>query len=369
MEDSKREEELRIKELELQKKELELRNRELELDLYKSKQFINKKMRNLGKLAKVFIPLTVAILAVTIMAIFYGIIGGHSPSSVPQPSPALNVSASSTGTITFTPLSNSLLSQINNYPASDLIYVAKGLLNGSINIPIDSNTQDGLFSLASSGINVPAVTTNGKIDFYFAGQDACQFCGRARWAIDLALSQFGSFSSLYTGYTFGDANYPTLFWSSNIHGKSNIPYPYQNYTFGNSYSSKSINFISVDLYPETGSGFYSPVVSYMESAYSPITPLFLNASKYDNVSLSGGQFGTPLELFGNYIVNGAFTDVPIPYNSFSSIISSFYSLNSEFAIATVSSADMYIADFCHVNSSAGAICSEYNWSSFYSRFG
>ncbi len=366
--DEPNKEDLKLRELELEKRELELKNKELELrnkelESHSSPSSIPHK--NVYHL-KILIPIFAVIL---VIAVIISISFLHGPANPSLNNAVSNISASSSGVITFSPLSSSLLSKINNYPANDLISVAEGMLNGSLNLPIDSSTSYGVFTLALSGVPVPTVESNGKIDFYFAGQSACQFCGRDRWAIDLALSQFGKFNSLYTGYTYGDANYPTLFWSNNIANFSSIPSPYSDYQIGNSYSSNSINFTNVDLYPYDGSGFYGPSVSYMETAVPAMSTLFSYASKYDNSTVSNGGFGTPLELFGNYLVNGAFTDVPVPYESFSDIISSFYSLNSQFALATVAGADMYIADFCHINESAGAICSDYNWTAFYNKFG
>ena len=354
-------EDLRLRELEIEKRELELKNKELQLQLNSS---------NLHHKNPYPIKFMLPLIAVIIVAgVLVSVLFLHSSPSTLNVPVASNISASSSGVITFSPLSGTLLSQINNYPAKDLISVAEGLLNGSLNIPIDSSTVAGIFSLKLSGVQVPAIESNGKIDFYFAGQSACQFCGRDRWAINLALSQFGKFGSLYTGYTYGDANYPTLFWSNNITNLSSIPSHYSDYQSDNSYSSNSINFTNVDLYPYDGSGFYGPSVSYMEAAAPTMSTLFSYASKYDNSTVSSGGFGTPLELFGNYLVNGAFTDVPVPYESFSNIISSFYSLNSQFALATVAGSDMYIADFCHINQTAGPICSEYNWTAFYNKFG
>ncbi|MGC8579897.1 MAG: DUF929 family protein [bacterium] len=277
----------------------------------------------------------------------------------------------STPSISLTPLPSNLLQEINNFPSSDLISFAKELLNGSINIPIDSNTQYGLFPVKTHGVTLnSSLITNGKVDFYFAGQSACQFCARDKWAIALALSQFGKFSSLSTGYTYGDGNYPTLFFSNSIENLTNLPNPYQKYDIGNSYSSPYIHFVSVSLYPYSGSGFYGPAVNYMEEAYPNITGLFNITLRYDPQVVAQGTFGTPLTAFGNYLLNGAMTDVPIPYENFSSIISGFYSDNSEFAEATLAGADMYIADFCHFNNTLNAtICKNYNWTDFYNKYG
>jgi len=280
------------------------------------------------------------------------------------------VQPSPTPSISLTPLSSNLVQKINGFPASDLISFAKGMLNGSINIPIDSSTQYGLFPVKTYGValNSPLIS-NGKIDFYFAGQDACQFCARDKWAIALALSQFGKFGALSTGYTYGDGNYPSLYFSSSITNFTNFPSTYQKYSIGNSYSSPYINLISASLYPASGSGFYPPSVNYLEEAYPNMTELFNITSKYDPQAISQDQFGTPLTAFGNYILNGAMTDVPIPNESFSGIISSFYSDNSEFAEATLADADMYIADFCHLNVTNATICKDYNWTEFYNKYG
>jgi hypothetical protein len=366
------EEELKKKELELLNKEIELRKKEIGL----SSEAKSKEKKDIESLYKVITVLSIFIVIVVIVFGFdlIQLSSLHTfYSNTTIPAHANSTSApSTTPIINFTQLPAPELKQINDYPASDLIMVAKELLNGSINqtLPIASQTAYGLFPLSLSGkVMNNSLISNGKIDFYFGGQDACQFCGRDRWAIDIALTQFGSFKSLYSGYTYGDANYPTLFWTGNIQSFNNLQTQFSKYTLGNSYVSSKINFISADLYPLDGHGFYGPSVTSMESAYPQITPLFTNASKYDSVSVSSGSFGTPLEAVGNYVVNGAFTDVPIPYSSFQSIINSFYSMNTQFSLATIAGADMYIADFCHINNSIAPICSKYNWTAFYNAYG
>ncbi len=334
-------------------------------------QFDLENLRYRHKRNELFIIAGIIFVSITLIFLFFG----RQPiSSVVYPQ--RNATASGTGApqastpaISLTPLPSNLLEEINNFPSSNLITFAKEMLNGSINIPIGSSTQYGLFPVKASGVALnSSLISNGKIDFYFAGQDACQFCARDKWAIALALSQFGKFGSLATGYTYGDGNYPTLFFSSSIENFTSLPSPYQKYSIGNSYSSPYIRLVSASLYPYSGSGFYGPAMNYMEEAFPNITGLFNVTLKYDPQAVSQGTFGTPLVAFGNYVLNGALTDVPIPYESFGSIISSFYSGNSEFAEETLAGADMYIADFCHLNVNA-TICKDYNWTEFYNKYG
>ncbi len=329
-------------------------------------------LRYRHKRNELFIIAGIIFISITMIFLFFGrqSIGSVVYSQRNTTASGTSVPQASVPSISLTPLPSNLLEEINNFPASDLISFAKGMLNGSINIPIDSSTQYGLFPVKTYGValNSPLIS-NGKIDFYFAGQDACQFCARDKWAIALALSQFGKFGALSTGYTYGDGNYPSLYFSSSITNFTNFPSTYQKYSIGNSYSSPYINLISASLYPASGSGFYPPSVNYLEEAYPNMTELFNITSKYDPQAISQDQFGTPLTAFGNYILNGAMTDVPIPNESFSGIISSFYSDNSEFAEATLADADMYIADFCHLNVTNATICKDYNWTEFYNKYG
>ena len=287
-----------------------------------------------------------------------------APTPVPTPPTPAFANNAPYPTINFTPLSPSELSQLNDFPAQTLVLVAKGLLNGSLDntLPTDSNTQYGIFPLSLSGKKLnTTLMTNGKIDFYFGGDSACQFCGRDRWAVILALSQFGSFSDLYSGYTWGDQNYTTLFWQTGFTNNT-----YGSYIVGSSYSSSTIDFISTDGYPINGHGFTEPSASGMEEANPAIAPLFT----YGSVDVTNGYFPTPLEAFGNYMVNGAFTDVPVPYESAGTIINSFYAPGTgQFALATIAGADMYIADMCTINESAGKVCSDYNWTGFYNQYG
>ena len=138
------------------------------------------------------------------------------------------------------PLNASDLSVINNAPDSYFETAAQKLLNGSL-------TDEILAVPANQSVHAGPYIYGGKPTVIYIGAISCVFCGENRWAMALALSRFGNFSQLYEGYSsFGDHNLPTLYWADD------------NYTtqegvgFGNSYSSKYINFLSAD--------YLSPIV-------------------------------------------------------------------------------------------------------------
>jgi hypothetical protein len=54
---------------------------------------------------------------------------------------------------------------------------------------------------------------NGKPSVIYIGAISCVWCGENRWAMAMALSRFGSFNSLYIGYSsIHDGDVPTLYW-------------------------------------------------------------------------------------------------------------------------------------------------------------
>ena len=55
------------------------------------------------------------------------------------------------------------------------------------------------FGMAAPRIeqSLPSLTSAGKPEFFYAGSEACPFCGVQRWGMIIALSQFGTFSNLH----------------------------------------------------------------------------------------------------------------------------------------------------------------------------
>jgi hypothetical protein len=76
------------------------------------------------------------------------------------------------------------------------------------------------------------LTSGGKPEVFYAGSEACPFCGVQRWGMIVALSQFGTFSNIHLMQSI----------------KSNPP-PVRTFTFfGSSYRSPYISFVPVEVW-------------------------------------------------------------------------------------------------------------------------
>ncbi|HUA41030.1 MAG TPA: DUF929 family protein [Streptosporangiaceae bacterium] len=89
----------------------------------------------------------------------------------------------------------------------------------------------------------PALTSGGKPEVVFMGEESCPYCGAERWALVVALSRFGSFSNL-----------------------------------------RLIHSSSTDVYPNT------PTLSFYKSSY---TSKYLTFSPVEEVTVTGGKLQNP----------------------------------------------------------------------------
>jgi hypothetical protein len=79
---------------------------------------------------------------------------------------------------------------------------------------------------------LPPLTSGGKPEFFYAGSEACPFCGVQRWGMIVALSQFGTFSNLHL-----------------MQSVASKPARVRTFTFfGSSYRSRYISFVPVEVW-------------------------------------------------------------------------------------------------------------------------
>ncbi len=250
------------------------------------------------------------------------------------------------------PLNATELAAINNAPSSYFEAAANMLLAGNLSDMVPPVSP-------SSASTSNAFVFDGKPSVIYIGAISCIYCGENRWAMALALSRFGNFTNLYKGYSsFGDYDVPTLYWSQD------------NYTtaagvgYGNSYSSRYINFISADYESPIIEGFQVQPLSYFAS-HAP------NSTYRSAILLmnSTGKFsGTPFTLWGNAIFSGADSVVfgnttpsspplPLTYMTHGQVLSQIGSFSDRFAWAEYAGADVYIASMCPSISNSAPVCS------------
>lgn len=247
------------------------------------------------------------------------------------------------------PFNASQLSVFNNAPLGNFEIAGGKLLNGTL----DSEVQLTAYPQYN------ALIINGKPTVVYIGAITCPFCSENRWAMALALGQFGSFQNLYYGYSaLHDGDVPTLYW-----GSVNYTTP-EGVNFNNSYSSQYINFISADYEsPVSGSFQVQPISYFISKAPNPAVKAamsFMNATNKFQ--------GTPFTLWGTSLVPGA--DAVVVVNdswtgmaalTHRQIINQINGFNGNFSYAEFAAADVYIAQLCRTlsqtNSSAPQVCS------------
>ncbi len=245
-------------------------------------------------------------------------------------------------------LNASDLAVINN--ASDSYFEKAGemYLNRSLSNTVSATTK-----------SVPEFLVNGKPSVIYLGSITCIFCGENRWAMALALSRFGNFSALFTGYSsIGDGDVPTLYWSPATYNESNVD-------LGSFYSSRYINFLAVESTdPITGGFNLQPLAQMQQMVNTSGNLAYMDAFRYI-MQIDNFQ-GTPYTIWGGHQVSGAdavdfgnsTATAPRPFSNWThaQVFSLLSSPNSQFAWTEYAAADLYIAMACSSLNNTAPIC-------------
>ena len=255
------------------------------------------------------------------------------------------------------PLNSSALAVFNFAPNSYFETAGEMLLNGSIT----NQVMD--VPVSNSSIFKPLMI-NGKPTVIYIGAISCIFCGENRWAMALALGRFGTFKSLYTGYSsFGDDDVPTIYWNADNYTTAS------NVGFGNNYTSSYINFVSADYESPIVQGFEVQPLSYFVAKASSVNQTYLEAMKFMN---STGQFqGTPFTFWGKYLVGGAdavdfsnsssSSNLTLEYMTHAQMYNELRNPDDQMGWTEYAGADVYVAYLCstlnNTSSAEPSICS------------
>jgi hypothetical protein len=137
----------------------------------------------------------VVVIAIVVAFVVIKVSGNNSPSS-----------GSATG-VTGTVLPASVQKDITSVPASTLDKVGIG------SVPSYMAADEGGAPPITPVSNTP-LTSGGKPEMLYIGAEFCPYCGAERWAMAVALSRFGTFTTQLRGFhsssTDTDPNTPTL---------------------------------------------------------------------------------------------------------------------------------------------------------------
>jgi hypothetical protein len=178
----------------------------------------------------------------------------------------------------------------------------------------------------------PPLSAGGKPELFFAGSEACPFCGVERWGMIVALSQFGTFSNLHLMQSL-----PTE------------PPADRSFTFfGSTYDSPYITFVPVEVWSNVrqGLGF---------AHRQPLSPLQRTlVNRFD----PPGQ--TPFIDVANQFINLNSTVMPglIAGLSWTQIASSLTHPGATSAQAVAGEAEVLTAELCQAtNGNPQSVCS------------
>ncbi len=308
----------------------------------KTKDLLNKSI-----LANIILVVVVAVLAFVIL--YQGVL--HPTTQQSATTTVANQTQQSASTLAGIdqPLTQAQISVINNAPLSYFEFAGQKLLNGTLTNEV----------VVANSPQYNALILNGKPSVIYVGATSCIYCGENRWAMALALSRFGNFTTLYQGYSaIGDGDIPTLYWNDYNYTTS------EGVGFGNAYHSNLINFISADYESPITGGFQVQPISYFIQE-SPNATYTTALSFMNSTNLFQGTpftlWGTSLDTGADAVVFGNTTptsaaSLPLAQMTHSQVITQFQNFNDQFAWSEYAGADVYIAELCPAISNTAAVC-------------
>ncbi len=250
------------------------------------------------------------------------------------------------------PLNASELAVINNASSAYFVTAAQMYLNKSLTILVGAPLSAA-----------PQLVVNGKPTVVYLGAISCVYCGENRWAMALALGQFGSFTQLFNGYSsFNDEDVPTIYWAPAQYNAT------QGVDFGNFYTSNYVNFISMDYASPITQGFQVGTLTYFQQqATATANPAYEDAT---NILIKLNNFaGTPYTIWGKFSVtqadaanfgdasSSATTTLPMASLTQGQILSLLAAPHTAFGWNEYAAADYYISLLCASMSSPAPVCS------------
>ncbi|MDG6967222.1 MAG: DUF929 family protein [Nitrososphaerota archaeon] len=254
-------------------------------------------------------------------------------------------------------LNSTELSVINGAPQAYFVTAAQMYLNKSLSIAVGANV-----------FPAPMLVANGKPSVVYLGAISCIYCGENRWAMALALGQFGSFQYLFEGYSsFGDADVPTLYWGPADYNSSQYSAA-QSISFGNFYTSSYVNFVSMEGQSQITGGFIPPNLSYLQQdatalanpIYSTAANTIINLNNYNGTPYTiWGKFSVPgadAQNFGDASANST-TSIPMASLTHEQVLALLANPHTPFGWNEYAAADFYISLLCASMSSPAPVCS------------
>lgn len=151
-----------------------------------------------------------------------------------------------------TPTTYTVCSDCSGQPIPEALYQNLSGIGLATFKQIGSGQGASLSTIPSSSTN-GSLTNNGKPEILYIGGEYCPFCAAERWALIVALSQFGNFSGLSLWQSSGTDSYPST----------------STFSFANSsYTSSYISFVAVEHFSTSNTALYQPLTNSQQSVWS-----------------------------------------------------------------------------------------------------
>src|ERR1700733_405891 len=183
-----------------------------------------------GRLRLLSIATLIVSIASTVFVSVLVIQVSHYPRSGSGDTSTVTTVASTISQSMGQPVSSEILSQVTGVSAGTLESVGKGA--SSVESP-------------SATTNSSALVASGKPEVLYVGAEFCPFCATERWALIVALSEFGNFSGI-----------EYMLSSASDYSPNTSTFTFVNAT----YTSDYVTFVSVESENRTG-GTLQPLTS------------------------------------------------------------------------------------------------------------
>jgi len=139
--------------------------------------------------------------------------------------------------------------------------------------------------------SVTPVFTNNKLTIVYVGGEFCPFCAMERWAIVMALQNYGNFTGLQT-ITSAEDHIPTYTFVGSTYTSSQIdfePAEVSNNVYPNPSPLQSMNALQNQLFSKYSPQGYFPFISIGGSIYQVGGGVSLKANSFSGQTLSSVQ--------------------------------------------------------------------------------
>lgn len=244
---------------------------------------------------------------------------------------------------------------------------------------MSDNNYDIIPIRIPANYSAPTLSQNNKITFVYIGAQGCPFCAQQRWALALALSNFGNFSNLFDDESATiDGSVPTVLFnfSSSLYNKYAALPPIYSSTgaaeapYGDEYATPFLegayytsNYINFEPFDELVSSFWINTSGLPSDIQDSVLLPAQEGFGIKDFSLGGVPF---FDINNQYIFDGAtvapilfgqVSTVPPQYSTQKDILASIQNpASGSFGETALGAANIFTAQICTLLNNTAPVC-------------